>query len=107
VAEEAQEDEDGGVEEEDGDDSESDSDDDDIKLVFTGGPQRTLDLRWVPGMRYGLTQTGGRNSRRPTSLASANGPTLRSARHRQLPTLLLTNLLLPRSVSQHTLLELT
>lgn len=45
MAEEAQEDEDGGVEEEDGDDSESDSDDDDIKLVFTGGPQRTLDLR--------------------------------------------------------------
>ncbi|WOO79398.1 Pre-mRNA polyadenylation factor fip1 [Vanrija pseudolonga] len=40
--------EDGGVEEEgddDDDDDESDSDDDDIKLVFTSGPQRTLDLR--------------------------------------------------------------
>lgn len=41
--------EDGGVEEEgdDDEDDESDSDDDDIKLVFTSGPQRTLDLRSV------------------------------------------------------------
>jgi len=39
--------EDGGVEEDDEDDSDEDSEDDDIKLVMTGGPQRTLDLRFV------------------------------------------------------------
>lgn len=47
--------EDGGVEEEDDDDSDSDSDDDDVKLVFTGGPQRTLDLRLVLDFRKLLT----------------------------------------------------
>lgn len=76
--------EDGGVEEEDDDDSDSDSDDDDVKLVFTGGPQRTLDLRFVTCF-YSSYQPENLRLRRPMSLESVNGRTRQLRMHQQLP----------------------